>query len=133
MGNSAGGETALFAMALDPRIEASIASGCVGPWRKANGARRTCPDTIIPGVLAWIEYSDVLALCAPRPLLVVSGVTDHIFPFALASECVEDARPVYAAMEAASRLQAVAGPGEHRFYPDIAWPAFAALLDAKTQ
>lgn len=67
MGNSAGGETALFATALDPRIEAVIASGCVGAWRKTSGVRRTCPDTVVPGILAWLEYSDILALCAPRP------------------------------------------------------------------
>jgi hypothetical protein len=128
MGNSAGAETALFATALDPRIEAVIASGCVGAWRKTSGTRKTCPDTVIPGVLAWIEYSDILALCAPRPLLVVSGVNDHIYPFHLAAECTADAEPVYAAMRAAHRLRAVSGSAGHRFYPDVAWPAFLDLL-----
>jgi hypothetical protein len=128
MGNSAGGETALYAAALDPRIEAVIASGCVGAWRKTSGTRRTCPDTVVPGVLAWIEYSDLLALCAPRPLLVVSGVGDHIYPFHLAAECAADARPAYAAFSAAHRLRVLPGPDGHRFYPDIAWPAFMELI-----
>jgi hypothetical protein len=130
MGNSAGGETALIAAALDPRIGGLIASGCVGAWRKTSGRRKTCPDTVIPGVLGWFEYSDVLALCAPRVLLVVSGIDDHIYPFALAAACVEEARPAYAALGAAARLRAVSGPGGHRFYPAAAWPAFNDLMDS---
>jgi len=131
MGNSAGGETALFATALEPAIEAVIASGCVGSWRKTSGARRSCPDTVIPGVLAWIEYSDVLALCAPRPTLVISGAADHIYPYHLAAECAEAARPAFAALNAVDSLRTVAGPVGHRFYPDIAWPAFVDLLETK--
>lgn len=129
MGNSAGGEVALFVAALDTRIEGVIASGCVGDWRKTSGRRKTCPDTVIPGVLKWIEYSDILALCAPRPLLVVSGMKDHIYPFHFAAECVEDARPAYAALSASGLLRAVAGPAGHRFYPETAWYAFLQLLD----
>lgn len=132
MGNSAGGEVALFSAALDTRIEGAIASGCVGDWRKTSGRRQTCPDTVIPGILNSMEYSDVLALCAPRPLLVVSGVADHIYPFTVASECAEDARPAYVALNASRSLRAVEGPAGHRFYPDIAWPAFLDLLDSNT-
>ena len=131
MGNSAGGETALFSAALEPAIEAVIVSGCVGAWRKTSGARRSCPDTVIPGVLAWMEYSDVLALCAPRATLVVSGVADHIYPYQLAAECAEDARLVFAALKAANSLRTVAGPAGHRFYPDIAWTTFMDMVDIK--
>lgn len=130
MGNSAGGETALFAAALDTRIAGAIASGCVGAWRETSGRRRTCPDTVIPGVLNWFEYSDVVALCAPRPLLVVSGRHDHIYPFALAQKCSRAAAEVYAAMDATNHLAEVEGPEGHRFYPDLAWPGFLGLLEA---
>jgi hypothetical protein len=130
MGNSAGGETALFAAALEVAIEGVIASGCVGAWRKTSGTRQSCPDTVIPGVLAWMEYSDVLALCAPRLTLVVSGVADHIYPYRLAAECAEDARPVFAALNAADSLRVLPGAAGHRFYPDIAWPAFMAMLES---
>jgi hypothetical protein len=129
MGNSAGSETALFTMALDGRIEAAIASGCVGAWRKTSGTRKTCPDTVIPGILRWFEYSDILALCAPRPLLVLSGADDHIYPYRLAAECVEEARPAYQDLNASRHLQAIRGPFGHRFYPDIAWPAFLNLIN----
>jgi dienelactone hydrolase len=129
MGNSAGGETALCAMALDARIEAAIASGCVGAWRKTSGTRLTCPDTVIPGVLNWFEYSDILAMCAPRPLLVLSGVNDHLYPYRLAADCVEEAHPAYSEIGASNRLQAVPGSSGHRFYPNVAWPAFLNLIN----
>ena len=128
MGNSAGGETALFAMALDARIEAAIVSGCVGAWRKTSGTRLTCPDTVIPGVLNWFEYSDILAMCAPRPLVVVSGIKDHLYPYHFAEECVRVARSTYSELNVPSSLVAVQGPSGHQFYPDIAWTTFLNLI-----
>lgn len=130
MGNSAGGETALFAAAIDQRIAGVIASGCVGQYRKTSGVRRTCPDTVIPGILEWFEYEDILALCAPRAVLVISGRNDHIYPFALADICVNAARPAFAALSANERLVAVEGPAGHRFYPDLAWARFREMLTA---
>lgn len=132
MGNSAGGETALFVMAMDPRISAVIAGSCVGSYRQVIGRRRGCPDTVIPGILQWLEYEDVLGLCAPRPLLAVSGETDHIYPYKMARECVEAARDVYSAMNAPGMLRCESGTGGHQFYPDIAWPAFLELTGMTT-
>ncbi len=129
MGNSAGGETALFTAAMDDRISAVIASGCVGSYRTTSGTRRTCPDTILPGMLNWLEYEDIVALCAPRRVLVVSGRDDHIYPFNLAERCVEAARPAFAALGAENCLHAVSGQAGHRFYPEIAWPIFIDLIN----
>lgn len=129
MGNSAGGETALFATAIDPRISAVIASGCVGSYRLASGARRTCPDTVVPGILNWMEYEDVIALCAPRKVLVISGRDDHIYPFHLAASCAESALPAFAALDSAQSLRVSEGPAGHRFYPDLAWPAFLEMTE----
>jgi len=128
MGNSAGGETALFSVAIDKRIGALIAGGCVAPYRAPDARARTCPDSAIPGILRWLEYQDVVALCAPRPALIVSGTRDHLYPYHLAEACVRGARPVYAAFGAAERLRVVAGEGGHRFYPEVAWQAFRELV-----
>ena len=130
MGNSAGGECALYAAALDSRISAVIASGCVGRFRATSGRRKTCPDTVVPGVLNWLEYDDVIALCAPRVVLAVSGANDHIYPFAEAEACVNGAAAVYRAMGASENLDAVRGAGGHRFYPEIAWPRFLEMVGA---
>jgi len=132
MGNSAGGETALYAAALDEgRLAGVIASGCVGRFRTTSGARKTCPDTVVPGILRWLEYDDIVALCAPRPLLVVSGRDDHIYPFAEAQACANGAAAVYEAMNAGANLRCLEGEDGHRFYPALAWPSFLEMTAAR--
>jgi hypothetical protein len=83
----------------------------------------------VSAVVDWLEAGG-LALCAPRPVLAVSGERDHIFPFSGTASVVADARPVYEALGAAARLRALSIPGGHRFDPGRTWPAFVALLDA---
>ncbi len=129
MGNSSGGTTAVFAAALDRRIAAVLAGGCVGPLRETLARRRDVSgQAVVPGILRWMEYDDVLALIAPRPVLVVSGTRDHIYPYDGAARAVEGARAVYRALGAGEAIRAVAADGPHRFYPEVAWPAFEALL-----
>jgi fermentation-respiration switch protein FrsA (DUF1100 family) len=131
LGHSAGGTVAVHAAALDQRLAAVIASGCLGPIRDTIAVRRVSSgQNNIPGQLNWFELSDVVALCAPRPVLAVSGERDHIFPFAGTARVVADARPVYEALGAPARLRALSIPGGHRFDPGRTWPAFLALLDA---
>jgi hypothetical protein len=128
MGNSSGGDTTVFTAALDPRVSGIMAGGCVGRFRTTTGRREACADIIIPGILQWMEYDDIIALCAPRPVVAVSGDRDHIYPFSEVAETIECARSVYAAMEATAKLTALAGKGGHRFYPEVAWPAFLELI-----
>lgn len=131
MGSSAGGTTALFAGALDERIAGILAAGCIGFMRDTLLARGD-PEgqNVVPGILRWFELDAVVALAAPRPFLTVSGDRDHIWPFAGAKDVVEAARPVYSAFDAVERVAAEQASGGHRFYPEIAWPAFARLLTA---
>ncbi len=130
MGNSTGGDIAVHAAAMDARITGVIASGCVGRLRETTARHHACPDAIIPGILEWLEYDDILALCAPRPILAVSGVRDHIYPYAELVRTVDGARAVYRALGADDKLRAAAGPAGHRFYPDVAWPLFLDMVAA---
>ncbi len=93
-------------------------------------ARRANPSgqNVIPGILDWFEMDDVLALIAPRPLLVVSGRDDHIWPYDGAERAVEGARAVYRALAAESAVRAVPAEGRHRFHGNLAWPNFADLI-----
>ncbi|MBT5415378.1 MAG: hypothetical protein HOK81_12330 [Rhodospirillaceae bacterium] len=130
MGNSAGGATAVLTGALDPRIAGVLASGCVGYIRETIAVRPNFEgQNVIPGILEWLEMDDIVALCAPRPFLAVAGYADHIWPFAQAEAVTAAARAVYEALGAGDRIAAAPGPGGHRFYPEIAWDAFASLLN----
>lgn len=129
MGNSAGGSVALYAAALDTRIAGVLASGCVGFVRDTIARRRDdSAQNVVPGLLNWLETDDVVGLVAPRPLLAISGTRDHIFPYAGVAAVTESARRVYQAMRAEGNLAAVSANGPHRFYPEIAWPAFERLV-----
>lgn len=129
MGHSAGGTTALFTAAIDTRIAGVVASGCVGSWLRNQVRRRDQEGQLaIPGILNWLELSDVLGLVAPRLLLVLSGNRDHIWPFEEALQVVEEAAQVYEAAGALQNIRAVRGEGGHRFYPKVSWSAFDALL-----
>lgn len=129
MGNSSGGTTALFASALDQRITAALIGGCIGYLRDTIGRRKDpSGQNVIPGILNWLEMDDVLALVAPRPVLLFAGREDHIWPYAGAEAVAESARGVYRAFGAPSNLQTTPAPGGHSYHPDVAWPAFEKLL-----
>lgn len=129
MGNSSGGTTALYSCALDPRIKAALIGGCVGYMRDTIGRRGdSSGQNVIPGILNWLEMDDILALSAPRPVLIFAGREDHIWPYAGAEAVAESARAVYRALGAPDRLRTAAAEGGHSYHPEIAWPAFETLL-----
>ncbi len=130
MGSSSGGSTAIIAAALDDRIGSVLASGCVGFIRDTIAKRGNASgQNIIPGILNWLEFDDIVGLIAPRPFLVVSGETDHIWPHAGAQRVIDNARHIYEAHNAGRAVEAVPAPGGHRFYPDIAWRHYNRLID----
>lgn len=132
MGHSAGGSSALFAAAMDDRISAVLASGCVGFVRDTIARRRDDQgQNVIPGFLRWMELDDVLGLVAPRALLCVSGTGDPIWPAHGAEAVVRGAAAVYRELGAERRLRLAIHGGGHELRPDVAWQAFAGLLDAQ--
>ena len=131
MGQSSGGMVALFVTALQNDIAAALVAGSVGfiaetIARRGDGSGQN----VIPGFLRDFELDDVVALCAPRPLLVLAGRHDHIWPYEGAARVVNAAHDAYAAFGAGHRLMAVEGPEGHRFYPALAWPAFRQITRA---
>ncbi len=132
LGHSAGGTVAVHAAALDERLKAVIASGCLGPITDTLLTRRDgAGQNVIPGQLNWFELADVIGLCAPRPLLAVSGANDHIFPFSGVEKVVDGALPVYEAMGAARGVRGLSLPGGHRFDPARIWPTFVNLVETE--
>jgi hypothetical protein len=70
---------------------------------------------------------DLAGLIAPRPLIVVAGRDDDIFPIAAVREAFTTIQAVYDAAGASDACELVVGDGGHRFYADDAWPVFAQL------
>lgn len=131
MGNSSGGSTALYTSALDARVRAALVGGSVGYMRDTIGRRQdSSGQNVVPGVLNWLEMDDIIALSAPRPMLIFAGKEDHIWPYAGAAAVAESARSVYRALAAPDNLQTAAAEGGHSYHPNAAWPAFEALMAA---
>ncbi len=104
-GNSGGGLNTLFTAALDPRVRAAAVAGFTfefGNWLKYAGPHCTC--THLPGVFRAMEWFEIAGLIAPRPLLMLQGDRDNIFPISGARRAGHNAESVYALTgEAASR------------------------------
>ena len=128
MGNSSGGTTALFSVAFDERISAALVGGAVGFIRDTIARRADTSGQNIPGILNWLEMDDILALAAPRPVLLFAGRDDHIWPYAGAEAVAESARAVYRALGAGENIATAPAEGGHSYHPDVAWPAFQKLL-----
>ena len=128
LGNSGGGTTTVYAAALEPRIQIAVPSCAVSRYADSIGAMGHCACNYVPGIALDFDMGELCAMVAPRPLLVVSGRSDPIFPLAGAQACVAEARRVYEAMGAGSRLHHIIGEGGHRFYADDAWPVLHHAL-----
>lgn len=121
LGNSGGGTVALYAAALLPRVRLAVLSCSVSSFDDSILAMYHCADNYVPGLRRVADACDVLALVAPRPVVVVAARHDELFPIASARRCFRQARRAWSALGAARACRLSVAPGGHRFYADLAW------------
>ncbi|MDA0990949.1 MAG: acetylxylan esterase [Verrucomicrobia bacterium] len=124
MGNSGGGTISIYAAALLPRIAFAMPSCCFCTFRDSIMLITHCGDNYIPGLLKVAEMADVTGLIAPKPLVLVSGKSDDIFPIKGVRHAFRDLKRIYSAIGAQDRLKLVIGHAGHRFYAKQGWDAF---------
>lgn len=128
MGNSGGGTTAIYAAAADPRIAAAMPSCAICGYMASIGAQTHCTCNYVPGIMQDFDMADLMGMVAPRPLVVVNGRDDRIFPLSSAEEQVHIAiTRYYAKAQAADNLVHVIGQGGHRFYAQEGWTALERI------
>ena len=71
---------------------------------------------------------DLGCLIAPRPVVVVCGVEDKIFPLHGVEESVNTMKMAYKSVGKEDLCQLVKGKGGHQFYPDAAWPVVKRMM-----
>jgi len=103
-GVSAGGAATLYLAALEKRVRAAIVAGFFCPWREGVMGSHHCICSAVPGLRRWAEVSDVAALIAPRPLLLIHGEGDGGFPIAGTRRAAAALRRTYELLEAADDL-----------------------------
>lgn len=131
MGNSGGGLISILAGALLPRIRFMMPSCGFCTYRESIMAIPHCVDNYIPSLLLHAEMSDVLGLFAPRPVVVVAGRDDPLFPVKDVRKAFADVKKIYTAAGASNRCRLIVGNEGHRFYADDAWPVMNQLIEAK--
>ena len=131
MGGSGGGTASLFAAALLPEITHVMPAVAFSSFRGSIGAMPHCACNYIPNLLRFGESADVAGLIAPRPIVLVNGRFDPIFPLAEAERQFARLQKIYAAAGAPDNCRLVVGEGEHRFYAEAAWNAMLEFFPVK--
>lgn len=72
---------------------------------------------------------DVSILIAPRPLVIVAGKEDDIFPIEGVKRGFETVKKIYKGLDADDNCQLIIGDGGHRFFANISWPVFDKFLN----
>ncbi len=122
MGNSGGGTISLFSAALLRRIAFAMPSCYFCTFRDSIMSIYHCMDNYIPCLLKYAEMADVMGLFAPKPVVIVAGIEDTIFPISGVRKSFRQLRRIYKSFGAGKRCHLVIGAGGHRFYADNAWP-----------
>lgn len=122
MGNSGGGTISLFSAALLPRIAFAMPSCYFCTFKDSLMSIYHCMDNYIPGLLPYAEMSDVMGLFAPKPVVLVAGKKDTIFPIDKTRAAFKELKKIYKASGAEKNCHLVVGSEGHRFYADDAWP-----------
>jgi dienelactone hydrolase len=122
MGNSGGGTTSMFSAAMLPRIAFAVPSCHFCTFSDSSMRIRHCSCNYVPGILTVAEMSDIMGLFAPRPVVIVAGKDDEIFPIDATRRAFKELQRIYDACGAKDRCHLVVGDGGHRFYADDAWP-----------
>ena len=128
MGNSGGGTTTFYASCYDERIRLSMPSCSVCTYEDSIMAMYHCPCNFIPNIRKFFDMGDLGCLIAPRPLVVVCGERDPIFPLDGVKRSFEIIQGAYKKNGKVDLCHLVIGDGGHQFYPDDAWPIVKKLI-----
>ncbi len=142
IGHSPGGHNALFLAAFEPRISAVVTSCGFTSFRKYKGGDlsgwshfgympRIASDYWNAPELMPFDFSDVLALIAPRPVFINAPVFDANFDWSGVDDCVRSARAIYSRVfHIRNKLRLVHPDSAHDFPSDVRSQAYSFLAGA---
>jgi dienelactone hydrolase len=118
VGISYGGDLALLYPVFSSRVDRIFASGTLGSFRVIFSQCYNAPAHCIPGILEWMDRSDIAGLNAPRPITLQYGELDVPGPHnasaaynATVALSVEELKAIYARMNAAEKVRLVVSKG----------------------
>ncbi|WP_406697493.1 CocE/NonD family hydrolase [Singulisphaera sp. Ch08] len=104
-GLSGGGSQTLYMGAVENRLKAVSPTCAVTTFRSDLADTTMCVCELAHDVLTVGDHGLFLAMAYPRPVLVVNGTNDEIFPIAGARAAAAQARRLYAAAGRPDRIE----------------------------
>lgn len=133
VGISYGGDLAIMYPAFSKRVRSIYTSGSMGSFAPIFARCYNAPAHGIPGVLRWMDRSDIAGLSAPVPIRLHYGELDTPGPdngSASYNESVEPAfkelRTIYRAFGAQDQVSIRVTPGRRHEMENEDWLAFLA-------
>lgn len=114
-GASGGGNQSMNIGAWDERLKVVVPVCSVGTYDSYLGAA-CCVCEVLPGALSFAEEGDILAMVAPRSLMVVNATQDaRQFSVEEAARSIARARPVFEMLDASDRLKHAVFESRHDY------------------
>jgi predicted esterase len=122
-GISGGGMTVAFTAAIAEDLAGACIASYPNTFHGSVMAMHHCICNFVPGILAVGEMPEIIALAAPMPLLIVTGIHDPIFPVEHARAAFRDIRALYERAGAADKAEFFEFDGGHEVHaaPFTAW------------
>ena len=120
-GNSGGGTATYYASCYDERIKFCAPSCAFCTYRDSIMNIHHCSCNYIPNAFKYFEMQDLSCLIAPRPMAVIAGKEDDIFPIEGVREGFETIKRIYAAAGAPNACRLVETPKNHWWCVDLVW------------
>jgi len=118
VGISYGGDLALLYPAFSQRVERIFASGSLGSFGVVFDQCYNAPAHCIPGILQWMDRSDIAGLNAPKPMLIHFGELDAPGPGNFSASynasvpvAFDELRTIYRSFGFENRVQMQVSPG----------------------
>jgi dienelactone hydrolase len=119
IGHSLGGQETFFLMATDERVRAGVVNCGVGTVQSFFDQHVSHNAAwYVPGFLALGDTPAFVDLIAPRPLYLIAGERDRIFPLFGVRQIVAAAQARYAALGAPDAFAHTFFDGGHSFPPE---------------
>lgn len=115
-GISGGGMTAAFTAALTRETAGACLASYPNTFRNSVMAMHHCICNFVPGILSVGEMPEIIALAAPAPLLIATGIRDPIFPIESARTAFAGIKAVYAGLGVAERAEFFEFDGGHEVH-----------------
>lgn len=120
-GHSGGGTASYYGACFDDRIKLCVPSCSVCTYPDSIINYYHCSCNFIPHAYEWFDMQDLACLIAPRPLVMIAGREDRIFPLYGVKKGFETIEKIYAKVGERECCKLIETPQGHLWCENIVW------------